>query len=308
MSPRDLRPAASELPALDSLRCFLAAAAALNFRAAARQVALTPAALGQRIRSLEAQLGAPLFERSTRSVALTRAGLDLVPRARAALGAVEDCVRAARGDLGPAPVELVLGTRYELGLSWIVPQLDALTAAHPELTLHLYFAGGDDLLLRLRTREIDCAVTSSRVHDPRLDFAKLHPEGYAFVAARSLLATTPFARPADAAAHTLLDTTAELPLFRYWRDAPGGGDRLPFGRVLRLGTIAAIEARVLAGRGVAVLPRYRVEEHLRRRTLRELFPAVRPLDDHFRLVFRAGDPRRALFEALAASLLREPLR
>lgn len=300
--------AGAELPAVDSLRCFVAAAGALNFRAAARQVALTPAALGQRIRAMEAQLGARLFDRTTRSVALTRAGLDLLPRARAALAAVEDCVRAARGDLAPAPVELVLGTRYELGMSWVVPQLDALAAAHPEATVHLYFAGGDDLLLRLRTREVDCAITSTRVHDPRLDFVQLHPESYAFVASKSLLAREPLTRPEHAARHTLLDASAELPLFRYWRDAPGGGDRLRFGRVRRMGTIAAIEALVRAGRGVAVLPRYLVADSLRRRTLRELFPKVRPLDDHFRLVFRAGDARQPLFAAMAATMLRAPLR
>lgn len=74
----------------------MAAAQLLNFRAAAEAVALTPAALGQRIRAMEAQLGAALFARTTRSVTLTRAGMDLLPRARAALDAVEDCVRAAR--------------------------------------------------------------------------------------------------------------------------------------------------------------------------------------------------------------------
>lgn len=307
VAPRVKVPGA-DLPPVDSLRCFVAAAQSLNFRAAAREVALTPAALGQRIRAMEAQLGAPLFARTTRSVALTRAGMDLLPRARAALAAVEDCVRAARGDLAPAPVELVLGTRYELGLSWLVPQLDALSAAHPEVTFHLYFGGGDDLLLRLRMREIDCAVTSTRLADPRLASVQLHREEYVFVGARALLAARPFARPEHAARHTLLDVAADLPLFRYWRDAPGGGDRLRFGSVRRVGTIAAIEAMVRAGRGVAVLPRYLVAESIRRRALRVILPAARPLADHFRLVFREGDPREALFHALAATMLRAPLR
>jgi DNA-binding transcriptional LysR family regulator len=209
------------LPSIDNLRCFLAAAQSLNFRAAARAVALTPAALGQRIRQLEDQLGVPLFTRTTRSVELTAAGLALVPYARRALDAADECVRAARGDLGPVPVELVLGTRHELGLSWILPQLDAINRAHPALTLHLYFGAGDDLLLRLRTREVDCAVTSSRFNDPKLEAVVLHREEYVFVAARALLARTPLARPEHAARHTLIDSTAELPLFRYWREAPG---------------------------------------------------------------------------------------
>ncbi|MEI8254252.1 MAG: substrate-binding domain-containing protein, partial [Deltaproteobacteria bacterium] len=236
-----------------------------------------------------------------------RAGLDLLPRARQALEALEACVRAARGDLGPAPIELVLGTRHELGLSWVVPQLDRLARLHPELTLHLYFGAADDLLLRLRMREIDCAITSSRFNDPRLDAVRLHREEYVFVASRKLLARTPLTRAEHAASHALLDASADMPLFRYWRDAPGGGDRLRFARVQRIGTIAAIEALVRAGRGVAVLPRYLVEKSLARGELRRVFPSVHPLSDYFRLVFRTDDPRRPLFESLGAEMLEVPL-
>jgi DNA-binding transcriptional LysR family regulator len=96
-------------------------------------------------------------------------------------------------------------------------------------------------------------------------------------------------------------------LFRYWRDAPGGGDRLRFAAVRRIGTIAAIEALVRQGRGVAVLPRYLVAPALRRGALRVILPSVKPVPDAFRLVFREGDPREALFEALAAAMRLVPL-
>src|SRR5262244_2507650 len=97
------------LPQLESLHCFAEAARLLNFRATARAVALTPAALGQRIRQLEDQLGAPLFHRTTRKVVLTQAGLALQPYARRTLEAANDCLRAGRGQVGPVPVELTLG-------------------------------------------------------------------------------------------------------------------------------------------------------------------------------------------------------
>src|SRR4051812_44676600 len=102
------------LPDIDSLRCFVAAARQLNFRGASRAVALTPAALGQRIRQLEEQLEVQLFHRTTRSVVLTEAGLALLPTAERCLNSAGDCVRAARGEVGPPPMELVLGTRHEL--------------------------------------------------------------------------------------------------------------------------------------------------------------------------------------------------
>jgi hypothetical protein len=43
----------------------------------------------------------------------------------------------------------------------------------PSLDIHLYFGSGPDLLLRLRSREIDCAVTSSRVADPKLFYTQI---------------------------------------------------------------------------------------------------------------------------------------
>ena len=295
------------LPSIDSLRCFQAAARLLNFRAAARSVALTPAALGQRIQKLEEQLGVTLFHRTTRSVALTEPGLALLPYAEQCLAAARDCVRAARGETGPPPMELVIGTRQELGLSWLSPQLDRLKAVHPSLEIHLYFGSGPDLLLRVRTMEIDCAVTSSRFTDPKLDSVRLHREGYVFVGSAALLKEHPLEREEHALAHTLLDAAADLPLFRYWRDAPGGGDRLRFARLVRLGSIEAIRLRVAAGAGVAVLPAYLVEREIATRKFRRIFPKVQALDDYFRLVFRADDPRRPFYDKLAASMLESPL-
>jgi LysR family transcriptional regulator, glycine cleavage system transcriptional activator len=56
-----------------------------------------------------------------------------------------------------------------------------------------------------------------------------------------------------------------------------------------------------------VLPLYQVRPDLTEGRLRVILPSVRPLFDYFRMVFRADDPRRAVFQALAATLLDEPL-
>lgn len=296
------------LSSLDSLRCFAAAARLLNFRAAARSVALTPAALGQRIQKLEDELGVRLFRRTTRSVSLTEAGLALLPSAERCLEAASDCTRAARGEIGPPPMEITLGTRQELGMSWVVPQIEDLSRALPNLDIHLYFGSGPDLLLRVRTMEIDCAVTSSRFTDPKLDAIRLHREDYVFVGAPALLRKRPLTESAHAGDHTLLDASADLPLFRYFRDAPGGGDRLHFGRFVRLGSIEAIRARALTGAGVAVLPAYQVAGDLESRAFRRVFPKVALLHDYFRLVFRGDDARRPVYERLAATMNEAPLR
>jgi DNA-binding transcriptional LysR family regulator len=123
-----------------------------------------------------------------------------------------------------------------------------------------------------------------------------------------LLKRLPLSRPQHAAAHTLLDISEDLPLFAYWRDAPRGGDRLRFGQLVRLGGIDMIRQRVLLAKGVAVLPEYLVGADLQHRRLTRLFAGVKPLSDHFRLVFRRHDPRRPIFQLLAEGMLKFPLR
>ncbi len=295
------------LPSIESLRCFLEAARLLRFREAARAVALTPAAFGSRIRQLEQEIGAPLFRRTTRVVTLTEAGLALLPEAKACVEAADRAVRAARGETGPQHLEIVLGTRHELGLSWVLPQLQPLSISLPWLQLNLYFGSGPDLLLRVRTAEIDCAITSTRFSDPRLDSVPVHREDYVFVGAKRLLRRLPLSRAEHADRHTLLDASADLPLFSYLRDADGAR-QLRFSTIVRLGSIAAIHARVCEGAGVAVLPLYLVEDDLRRGKLVRLLPRVKLANDYFRMVFRAQDPRRTVFVRLSEEMAKVPLR
>lgn len=297
-----------DLPATESLRCFVAAAERLNFRAAARAVALTPAALSQRIRQLEQQLGGELFRRTTRSVQLTEAGLALLPHARACLAEAAACARAVRGEGPPPPVELTLGTRFELGMSWIVPSLPQLRAALPQVTLHLFFGSGHEILERLRSGLLDLAVTSTQVADLRLHGERLHEERYAFVAAPALLRRRPLTEPAQAAEHVLLDIDAGLPLFAYFRDAAGVPALPRFAGHRWLGLGAAVKAMALAGEGVAVLPLHMVDEDLRARRLRRLFPRVELRSDFFRLLRRADDPHAAVHAALAHLLTTLPIR
>ena len=295
------------LPSLESLRCFEAAALLLNFRAAAEAVALTPAALSQRIRQLEEQVGARLFERSTRSVRLTPEGHRLLPVARRCLAEAQACLRAVRGEEELPAVELTIGTRFELGMGWLLGQVRRFGRVHPSVTLHLYFSSGPDLLLRLRSRALDCAVTSARIADARLDAEALSEERYAFVASSELLRARPLAAEADASAHTLLDIDADLPLYTYFREAAAPGLDPRFGAYRWLGLGAAVKACVLAGEGVAVLPLHMARDELRRGVLTRLFPAIEPRTDHFRLVFLRDDPRRPIFEKLAEALREAPI-
>jgi DNA-binding transcriptional LysR family regulator len=307
----DARRAASDdggvLPDLESLRCFEAAAVYRSFRVAAGRVALSPAAFTDRIRGLEAHLGARLFERTTRRVALTAAGERLLPQARRALEEARRCAAVVREDARP-PFSLCLGTRYELGLSWLVPALAPLRAERPDRTLHLYFGDGPDLLDRLERGRVDAFVASLRLTRADLDYALLHEEQYVMVGAPALVAERPIARPEDARVHVLLDTHPDLPLFRYFLDARPGGEVWAFGGRELLGTIAAIRLRALEGAGLAVLPRYFVEPDLAAERLVVLHPETPLQSDFFRLVWRRDHPLAEELRRLGDALRALPLR
>ena len=292
---------------LESLRCFAQAATQPSFRVAAKTCALSPAAFGERIRRLEDELGTPLFTRTTRKISLTAAGARLLPQARRCLDEAERC-RAAVSSDEQAPYELLLGTRFELGLSWLVPALDRLEERRPERRLHLYFGDTADLLPRVLRGELSGMITSARLTTPGLSFARLHEEEYVVVGQAGLLAREPFSAPADAQKHVLLDLHEDLPLFRYFLDGRSAREVWQFKAVQHLGAIAAVRARVLSGAGIAVLPLYFVRQDLERKRLVRLMSKTKLPSDWFRLVWRTGHAREAELRRIAAELCELPLR
>jgi len=296
------------LPDTESLRCFEATATLLSFRAAAARVALSPAALSDRIRRLEESLGEPLFLRTTRKVQLTSAGERLLPHVRSLLEAHARCIQLVKEGPAEVPLELSIGTRYELGLSWLVPALPRLERAQANRQLHLAFGDGRELLARVRRGDLDAAITSSRIAEGALETCALHPETYLLVGARRPLEAHPLRGPADALHHALVDLTPDLPLSRYFLDQAGGSAQWRFRRLEFLGTLAAVRMRVLQGRGVAVLPAYFIEPDLKRGRLRVLLPKTPLQQDWFRLVWRREHARAEDLRRLGEELRQLPLR
>jgi DNA-binding transcriptional LysR family regulator len=291
------------LPSVESLRCFHSAAHHLNFRRAAAEVGLTPTAFSERIRGLEEELGSALFVRTTRRVELTTKGIALLSAAENALTAVEACVRAVR-EPASIQVRLKVGTRFELGLSWLVPAFIEFERRKPHFTIDTYFGSGDDIVDRLERGLVDCIVTSAPLARDAWHTDVLHPETYEFVGSKALLAERPFEKIADAREHTLLDVDETLPLSRYLLAAAPG---LRFGRVRSCGAGAAIMERALGGFGVAVLPSYMIKKELAARRLVRLLPRVRLLSDSFRLLYRTGHRFAEPLSEIAEFLGRLPL-
>jgi DNA-binding transcriptional LysR family regulator len=92
--------------ALEGVETFLAVAKQRSFRRAAAALGVTPSAVSQTVRSLEARVGAALLARTTRSVGLTEAGQRFLERAAPAFDELVAASEAAR-DLGRRPIGLL---------------------------------------------------------------------------------------------------------------------------------------------------------------------------------------------------------
>ena len=85
------------MPALNGFRAFDAAARHLSMKLAAEELSVTPSAISQQLRGLEEDLGVALFRRNNRSIALTKAGQDLLPAVRGAFRLISDAAERIRG-------------------------------------------------------------------------------------------------------------------------------------------------------------------------------------------------------------------
>ncbi|MFJ8696338.1 LysR family transcriptional regulator [Streptomyces roseolilacinus] len=127
------------------LRYFVTVADELHFTRAAERLYVSQPALSKQIRSLERQVGTPLFLRDRRGVALTPAGEALLPHARRALAAWDDAEEALRRAEAARRGTLRVGMSTSPGRGGLLPAVRSrFTAAHPEASLRLRQYSWDD--------------------------------------------------------------------------------------------------------------------------------------------------------------------
>jgi DNA-binding transcriptional LysR family regulator len=144
------------------LECFIAVAEELNFTRAARRLHLVQSGVSAAIQALEHELGARLFDRSRHQVALSDAGMALLPEARATLGALQaarDAVDQVRGGLRGT---VDLGTMISVGIIDLPALLGRFHAAHPAVTVRLrtMTTGTAGLVEALANHTLDLAFVS----------------------------------------------------------------------------------------------------------------------------------------------------
>ncbi|UIP29739.1 LysR substrate-binding domain-containing protein [Photobacterium sp. TLY01] len=123
----------ARLPSLNSFRAFEAAARLRSFKAAAAELYVTPTAISHQIRQLEAQMGTLLFERKTRSVALTQEGEALLAVTHQALKQLQSGVDSIRRQAST----ITVSTTSAFASLWLVPRLEDFRQQHPALDVVL---------------------------------------------------------------------------------------------------------------------------------------------------------------------------
>ena len=240
-----------ELPPLELLRSFEAAARHLSFTRAAGELSLTQSAISRQIQQMEAHLGAPLFERGHRSLALTESGVVMQRAVVDCLERLRDATTRVRAHSGMRRVAITCTPGF--ASLWLIPRLSRFTDAHPAVDVRI---SATMEVLDLQRHQVDVAVRFVRTREG--EGAPLFEESVLPVCAPSLVADkrNPLKKPADLANHTVLAV-----------DMPEGKaltvDWEPWIRVMGLGELRmknsvrftqyadAISAAV-AGQGVAI--------------------------------------------------------
>jgi DNA-binding transcriptional LysR family regulator len=243
---------------LDELALLVAVIDAGGLAAAGRRLRRSPAAMTRALAALEERAGARLIERTTRRLAPTEAGRALADRARRLLAEYEaaletsapDAVRGLLRVTGPT----VFGGRH------LVPVINAFLAEHPdvraEVTLH-------DRNLDLIESELHVAVRIGALADSSLLARRIGSVGRVTVASPGYLAQRGEPKtPADLADHDTILTTvvANTP---EWRFEAGGRPRaVRLDPRLRVNSVEAALAAVVAGRGIGRALSYQVADEL----------------------------------------------
>jgi DNA-binding transcriptional LysR family regulator len=122
--------------ALDGVEAFLSVARHRSFRKAATELAVTPSAISQAVRALEARIGAALFIRTTRSVGLTEAGERFLVRAKPAFEELIAASEVAR-DLGQRAAGLLRLTAPRAVLTHLNQLIASFCEAYPDVEVEV---------------------------------------------------------------------------------------------------------------------------------------------------------------------------
>lgn len=182
---------------LRQLKCFIAVAEERNFRRASERLHIVQPTVTLLIQRLERETGTPLFDRSTRPVSLTAAGVRLLEEAPAVLAAADRALAAARGEGDRNDRTLRLGTAHGLGTR-LESVLRILTRKRPGLQVELHEGADWERLRLVRENKLDATLIRMHKESPGLTFRTVWWESLVIaLPAESPLAGRPSLRLTD---------------------------------------------------------------------------------------------------------------
>jgi DNA-binding transcriptional LysR family regulator len=220
---------------LRDIEIFLTLAEELHFGRTADRLHITPARVSQSIKKQERRIGVPLFDRTTRTVALTPVGRQLLdelrPNYRGLQDTLQRAVDAAAGTTGVLRLGMLASNLDDLR-----PMLDLFRARHPCFAVEITHTHFGDPFGPLRRKEIDLQITWLPIHEPDLATGPLvYTERIVMaVAADHPLATKPWVSYEDLGDYRVPAVAAP----DYWTAAIAPF-HTPAGRPVRRGQLVA---------------------------------------------------------------------
>jgi LysR family transcriptional regulator of beta-lactamase len=182
---------------LNALRAFEASARHLSFTRAGLELSVTQAAVSHQVKGLEQRLGATLFRRLPRGLALTDEGLALLPSLREAFGRLEEAME--RFEAGQVREVLSVGALGTFAVGWLLPRMARFQAACPFVDLRL---STHNNRVDLAGEGLDCAIRFGDGAWHGTEAARLFPAPLSPLCAPAV--ADRLTRPADLLAEVLL--------------------------------------------------------------------------------------------------------
>ncbi|WP_373991048.1 LysR family transcriptional regulator [Duganella sp. BuS-21] len=260
---------------LSNLESFVRSAESSSFSAAARQLALTPAAVSRNVAQLERNLGVRLFQRSTRGLQLTEEGERFLQAVSGGLDTIQGAIADLTTHQGEPAGMLNLSMPPRFGRLHVLPLLQAYQQRYPAVTLDCSF---DNRPVDLIADRIDAAIGGGFELTPGVVARELAPAHVIAVAAPAYLQRSGMATPRTPADMAALDgilmrspQTRRLQS-RAMRNRHGAEMPLELRPALLVNDPDAICAAALMGMGVALLVLADVIQHLECGELVRLLP------------------------------------
>lgn len=129
-----------------------------SFTRAAAEAGLTQSAITRQVQGVEARLGIPLFERTTRQVLVTEAGQFLLDEGARLIGDLDAVLVHLREQFVDAPKEIRVGVSRTIGFSYLPGLFAAQRKRRPDVRLHIVHQPSHALFAQLEANELDLAI------------------------------------------------------------------------------------------------------------------------------------------------------